>query len=1162
MHANQAWNKQLRHQRKIRNWTLAELASQLACDPKTVSRWEQDDTYPSPYLRRKLTELLDISFEVEQAEIIPLPSQKEDWGEAPAVDHFFGREADLALMRLWIEEDHCRVIAITGLGGIGKTTFATLVAQQVAPHFERVWWHSLQNAPTVEQLLTTCLRFLLGNQQREIPQELDQQVTVLLEILRKQRCLLILDNADSLLQAGQSAGQYQAAHQDYARVVQMLGATQHRSCLLLTNREKSHEIARLEGRTSPVRVLALNGLSSDHCRDILQDQQLQGSQEDWDALTQLYRGNPLALKLVAEPIGAVFQGQIASFLAAGASVFGDINKLLEQHFSRLSPLELEIVYWLASEREETSLEVLQADIQRPLARGAVLEALDSLRRRSLVEVGKTGRFLLQPVILEEATSRFIERITQEFARAEIGLLGTHALLKARAKNYIRQAQERFVLTPVADQILQTDGRTEIARRINEMLKTIRALQRPDYAAGNLLNLLLHLSLDIRGYDFSSLYIKEAYLQNQAVTEVNFTDATFMQTVFTQTFSSLQCVAIRSDGQVLAAGTTTGEIWFWNLPDLTSPTTCLGHVDGLRTLAFSDDGRWLASGGEDTLIRIWDAQKRVCIASLAGHNDIIRSLAFSPDGLQLASASEDTTVRLWDIISGQCITTLEGHTRRVRAVTFDTSGEYLFSAGDDPQILLWLTANGRLLTKLPATHSQTMTLAFDASRQLLASGHEDSQIRLWPLATFLDKNRRELPTGPARLLRGHNSRVRTMTIDPNGQFLVSGSDDQRITLWDIETGQMLSVLQGHSSRVWSVAITPDARRMVSVSEDETLRVWDTQSGACHQVLRGSISLLKALAFSPDGQLLISGSEDLRLCIWDVRNQQLLRTLHGHTHRIRSVAFSPDGVTIASGSEDESVRLWNAHTGKCLHVLQGHTHLVRAVAFSPDGQWLASAGYDGGIRLWEVASGYCLHTWSAEQGFIWGLAFSPDGSLLASAGEDHTVRTWLPPAGQLAQSFAGHKHRVWSVAFSPDGQTLVSSGDDRTVRLWDTTTGRCLRVLSEHRHWVRDVAFSPLGDRIASASHDQTVRIWHADNGTCLHTFTYHTSGVWAVTFSPDGQTLASCGDDSTIRLWDTESGRSTFLLRNDGPYERMNITNVRGLSASQIISLKLLGAIED
>src|SRR5205807_1229357 len=134
--------------------------------------------------------------------------------------------------------------------------------------------------------------------------------------------------------------------------------------------------------------------------------------------------------------------------------------------------------------------------------------------------------------------------------------------------------------------------------------------------------------------------------------------------------------------------------------------------------------------------------------------------------------------------------------------------------------------------------------------------------------------------------------------------------------------------------------------------------------------------------------------------------------------------------------------------------------------------------------------------------------------------------------------------------------------KTVRLWDPSTGQCLKTLQEHTHPVRSVAFSPDGTILATGSVDQTVRLWDPSTGLCLKMLQGHTHWVLSVAFNPDGSTLASGSGDGTIKLWDVKTGECLQTLRSDRPYERMNITGVKGLTVNQKAMLKVLGAIEN
>ena len=595
-------------------------------------------------------------------------------------------------------DNHSRLIALVGIGGIGKTSLAVSVANQVKEDFAFVFWRSLQNAPSLTSILQDCIRFLSRQQCTIFPETEDDLITLLLQYVREQHCLLVLDNVETLLQSGKGTGSYREGYEGYGRLFQRLGETRHQSCLLLTSREKPEEAALLEGSASPVRSYRVEGLNSVDGQAILRDKGLHGKKQTWEALVNQYGGNPLSLKLVAQFIREIFGGNIDSFLAAdGALLLSDVYFVLKQQFERLSVLEQEVMYWLAIEREPVSLKTIQENMVRPVVPRVLQEALRSLRRRDLIETSQPG-FVLQPVVMEFVTDRFVECICEEITSGAMMLFESHALIKAQAKEYVRESQTRLILLPVAQRLLATFGKEEVEKMFTDILTSLHSKhpQRPSYAAGNVLNLLVQGQSDLRGYDFSQLMVRQAWLQEALLQEVNFAQANLATSVFADTFGSILSLAMSPIGNVVAAGTSNGEIRVWDGASGTPLRTFQAHTDWVRSIVFNADGSIIASSSNDQTVRLWEVSSGRCLMTLHGHINRVWSVAFSPDGTTIASGGDDQLVRVWEVSSGQCLKTFQGHTHRINAVVFSPDGGTIATGSEDQTVRVWTRAGVHVL----------------------------------------------------------------------------------------------------------------------------------------------------------------------------------------------------------------------------------------------------------------------------------------------------------------------------------------------------------------------------------------------------------------------------------------------------------------------------------
>ena len=1087
-----------------------------------------------------------------------------DWGDAPAINTFYGREWELHLLTSWVVEERCRVVSVLGLGGIGKSALATKLMQRVAQHFEVVIWRSLRDAPTCDVLLTGCLQVLAPHARRDTSISPEKRQDILLEHLRRTRVLLVLDNLEAILEEGQGMGHVRSGYEGYSRLLHKMAEIEHQSCLLLTSREKPIDLVLLEGRQAPIRVLRLARLDVNACEQLLAEKDVTGNTAEYARLVDAYTGNPLALKIVAQTIVDLFNGQIAPFLEQGEVVFGGVRELLDEQYARLANLERTVLCWLAILRESVSMVELVAVLGVPLSRAQVLEAVDGLRRRSLIELGQHhGSFTLQSVVLEYVTAQFIAEVTSEIEQGRLNRLIEHGLQLATVKEYVRQAQLRLIVTPLLAALRRAYSvRTAVEERLLTLLGHLR--RRADFAQGygpaNMLALLHQLRGHLRDLDMSHLSIRGAYLHGVEMQDASFAGANLRETVFNEAFDIPWAVAISSTGQYWAAGSRRGEVRVWREEGKLLHLAWQAHTDTIRTLAFSPNGRTLATGSWDGSVKLWNIESGALLW-IGWSSDNVECLAFSPDGRTLVSGGDDATIQFWDATSGTHRQTLFSQNGPVFALAWSPDGNLLASGGVDEGIRLWehpFMASEASVRWISGHTNWILGLAFAPDGRTLASGSWDTTIKLW-----------DVRSGRVRqTLTGHADRVRAVSWSPDGHVLASCGFDHTIWLWDIDQGHSWTGLHGHTAGVYDLAFTPDSRRLLTGSEDGTIRVWEMEKGQCVHMLQGYAVSLYDVAWSPDGTRLASAGSNMLVTLWEGEALTPPKLLHGHHSLVFGVAWSPDGTLLASSGLDNAVRLWDANTGEAQQILQDSEHvstLFFGVAWSPDGSRLACASYQHGIHMWEMSTGTRQWVGHAQSTRIRHVVWSPDGTKLASCGDDGSVYLWRASDGTKLAQFQGPCGIVMSVAWSPDGTRLASGGGSRgngELVIWDIQSEECLQILREPNAIVNTLAWSPTEAVLLSGSSDGSIRWWDTQHWKCLLSRQGHQGAVQSLSVRADGQRLASCGDDNTIQLWDIQSNKYLRTLRSDRLYERLNITGIVGVTEAQKATLHALGAIEE
>lgn len=323
-----------------------------------------------------------------------------------------------------------------------------------------------------------------------------------------------------------------------------------------------------------------------------------------------------------------------------------------------------------------------------------------------------------------------------------------------------------------------------------------------------------------------------------------------------------------------------------LPRVPAKFVLTGHRESVTSLAFHPVYSILASSSEDGAIRLWDYESGVFERTLKGHTATVNCIVFEPgNGRLLASASADLSIKLWNFETFECTKTLNGHDHNVSEVRFVSSGDHLVSCSRDKSMKLWEVASGFCIRTFTGHSEWVRCLALNAAGNLIVSGSHDEQVMVWAIDTLT----------PLQCLAGHNNVVECVEFaSPNAIVELASAD---------------FVPKGETGEEEKVQSTRPREFVVSGSRDKTVMIWDVWRGTCLSVLRGHDNWVRQLLFHPSGRFLYTCSDDKTIRIWDCKTGRSAKVLtDAHDHFVTCISLNPRYPLLASGSVDKSVKVW--------------------------------------------------------------------------------------------------------------------------------------------------------------------------------------------------------------------------------------------------------------
>ncbi|MGP1386813.1 MAG: AAA family ATPase [Thainema sp.] len=1015
-----------------------------------------------------------------------LPSEqpiRHDFGNWMGSADLLGRDDEQQQLTEYLSANQARIVGVTGITGIGKSCLCEAVVRRLANQFSVILCRSLRSQIPFHDVLSRWL-YLLEPENHSVTSSSEDMLQIVLQLMQQQRCLLILDDFDAIVQDGYMAQQETVLYQQFLQRVSQLAA----GCVLVISRTNT-ELLNLSF-WQQAQHLFLSALAPEISQQLMAQHGALPPAPLLDDIQTYYAHHPHYLTAVARQVHhptvagrwQYFWDSLSSRLLQG------VHHCLKADYNHLNSIEQDVMHWLVIAAKPLSIEYLQSHLSRSNLQPNLIHAVAKLCDRAFIQsvngtVNKASetsdtneanqandvpRYAPTAIWRDFILQHLLHEMVEELYAEQFHLLHHLPIRSVQDPAVVIQQQQDQLVKPILQRLKDRYGSlNQLKQRLKALLDQVctRQLDVRSHTAGNLINFCQAAGVSFNSLDFSDLDIRNADFRQVSLWNCIGNHTRLRNCGFTIPLADRIALALDATGQHLAVGESNGQITVWQVE--TATPIQIFHDAEVCCLAFHPQQPILACGTVVGSVCLWhwQSQSNSTVIVRKIHDAAITTLAFAADGEILAIGDRSGRIMLW-------------------SAPFQTN-----STLQELSFLSELSS----LSEIPFLSEQQSDCQVDrqVDRQVERQAERQTAIRH---LTWSDDSQRlavsdsytglvwDRATNTTHPVSASNiGRIRSLIFEDNYLYAAI-SDRTSLWLWRLQPAWLFWATVEEEATITSVHLwrTQTASQSIYLAyiKDDQL-ILKTINSELEEVIQLPIELSTPLAVSGDGQRLAVMPSARSIQLWQMPTEtgstaSIIQHWMGYSCPVQAYTFDPTAQLLAVGNRDGSVRVWDLDAVRCRHVFQVSHTRMRAIALSPDSQHLASSDLDGHLWLWNLATDQSPQLLEGHRHEINALAFHPAQPQLASGSTSGTIRLWHSARGTTQHTFR-HPVGITHLIFSPDGQYLMSGDRQGLVCVWDLDTNQLLTSVQAHDGTIEHLGFMPSGQLI-SAGRDHTVRRW--------------------------------------------------------------------------------------